>query len=145
VIIVPKNSKSNWYWPTLETTIDAVKASDGAFWASIFVASVTTIFATIALYTKTSIATIDPSAYIDAALFLFIAWRIRRRSRTFAVVGLVLFVVEKVFLFISAPQASAPSIIMSVLILLLFINGVRGNFALHRIAKRQTLDTVAGA
>jgi hypothetical protein len=142
---VPKNSKSNWYWPNLETAIDAAKASDGAFWAAIFVASVTTIFATIALYTKTSIATIDPSAYVDAALFLFIAWRIRRRSRAFAVVGLVLFIVEKVFLFILAPQASASSIIMSVLILLFFINGVRGNFALHRFAKRQVLGTAADA
>jgi hypothetical protein len=142
---VAEKSKSNWYWPTLETPADAIKASNGAFWGAIFVASVTAVFATIALYTKVSIATIDASAYIDAGLFVVIAWRIRRRSRAFAVVGLVLFIIEKVLLFISAPQASTSGIFMSVLILLLFINGVRGNFALHRLAKQKQSAMVAEA
>src|SRR5690606_39163285 len=115
------------FWPKITDISSAESASDLGYWAAVVVAAMTTIFATIALVTRTEIATIDAWAYVDAALFGLIAWRIKRRSRAFAVIGLCLFILEKVFQF-AQPNMPSSGAIMAVLFLLLFVGGVRGTF-----------------
>ena len=129
-------TRDSWYWPTIVNIADAEGASNQGFWAAVFVAGITTVIATITVFTKSNIAGIDPSAYIDAALFALIAWRIKRRSKAFAIAGLCLFVFEKAYQFYVQPQVASLGSVMAILFLLLFISGVRGNFAFHRLAKK---------
>lgn len=134
-----ENSKgSTIFWPKITDISSAESASDLGYWAAVVVAAMTTIFATIALVTRTEIATVDAWAYVDAALFGLIAWRIKRRSRAFAVIGLCLFILEKVFQF-AQPNMPSSGAIMAVLFLLLFVGGVRGTFAFHRLSRAAAL------
>lgn len=133
---------SNVFWSKVVDLPSAIAASDQGFWAAIAVAAITTVFATIALVTKTDIATINAWAYLDAILFGLIAWRIRRRSRAFAVAGLCLFVIEKAVQF-AQPEVASSGAVMAVLFLLLFISGVRGTFAFHRLSRPDAAAPVA--
>lgn len=126
--------KGHWFWPRVIDLPSAIGASDQGFWAAIVVASITAIFATVALLVQAEIATINASAYVDAVLFGAIAWRIRRRSKFFAVFGLCLFIIEKAYQF-AQPQAVASGAIMAVVLLVFFTNGVRGTFAYHRFSR----------
>jgi hypothetical protein len=137
-----ETKQSNWFWPKIVDLPSAVSASDQGFWASVVVAAITAVLATIALATKTDIATINAWAYLDALLFGLIAWRIKRRSRAFAIAGLCLFILEKAFQF-SQSQSAASGSVMAVFLLLLFVSGVRGTFAFHRFSRIGTTPAVA--
>lgn len=126
-----KKRYNNWWWPTISDQTSAIEASKSGFWAAVFVAVVTTLFATISLVIQKEILSIDPWAYLDAFLFAVIAWRIRRYSRTFAVAGLVLFVIEKALLVQTQGAKGWP---MAIVLLLMFVSGVRGVFAYHRFS-----------
>ena len=132
-----------WFWPSVANLPDAVRASDQAFWAAVFVAAMTAVLATLAVTTHL-LPSLDASAYIDAFLFALIAWRIKRRSRAFAIVGLVLFIVEKAFQFVQTPPAAAGGIFMTLFLLLMFVSGVRGNYAIRRFSA-VTAQPAAGA
>lgn len=96
--------QERWYWPTFGNIADAEQASNQGFWAAAFCAVVTAVVATISVLSSHSIMGINSFAYVDAVLLVIIAWRIRRRSRVFAVIGLALFVAEKIFQFATQPQ-----------------------------------------
>ena len=132
--MVRRYESDSWYWPKLRNMADAAQAANGGFWAAIICAAFTAVFATISLFTKSSIAGIDAAAYIDAVLFAIIAWRIRRRSKAFAIIGLCLFVIEKIHQYATQPSLAVFGIFMTVILLLAFINGVRGTFAFHRLS-----------
>lgn len=127
-----RNQPVRWYWPTFGNVADAVQASNQGMWAAIFCAAVTAIMATISIFTANGVAGVHPSAYVDAVLFAVIAWRIHARSKAFAIVGLCLFVVEKVFQIATQPESIRFGIFLAIILLLCFISGVRGNFAYHR-------------
>ena len=137
-----EGTRDSWYWPKITNIADAAKASDQGFWAAVLVAGITTVIATITVFSGREIAAINPYAYIDAALFALIAWRIRRRSRAFAVVGLVLFLFEKIHQFSVEPQIASVGAIMAIFFVLLFINGIRGTFAFHRLAQKSLGSTL---
>ncbi|WP_052135300.1 hypothetical protein [Collimonas arenae] len=116
----------------------AQKAVKYGYWAAIIVAIVTAIFSTIAMAAQKKIATIDGTAYLDAALFAFIAWRIKKYSKMFAVIGVVLFLIEKILLIKTMGGAG---LFQAVFVMVLFINGVRGVFAYHRLLwQSQSVD-----
>ena len=129
-----QGARKSWYWPKISSVADAIEASNLGFWAAVFVAGLTAIFATLTLILKKDIVGVNPLAYIDAILFAVIAWRIRRRSRAFAVAGLCLFIVEKIVQFSTQPRIVGSASFMAAIITLLFINGVRGTFAFHRFS-----------
>ena len=83
------------------------------------------------MVSQKEIASIDAWAYVDAVLFTLIAWRIKKFSRAFAVVGVSLFIFEKVMF---AQSQGATGWAMAVFLLLMFINGARGVFAYHRFS-----------
>ncbi|WP_130618432.1 hypothetical protein [Dyella amyloliquefaciens] len=122
-----------WYWPEIGNLADAEQASNQGFWAAVVCAVVTVLIATVAITAGKSIAGIDATAYADAAAFAVIAWRIRARSKSFAVIGLVLFLIEKIIQFATQPLNLGFGIVVAVCLLLAFITGVRGTFAYHRL------------
>jgi len=124
--------QGRWYWPTTGRLADAERAADQGFWAALACAGVIALIATVSVFAQASVIGIDPFAYVDALLFAIIAWRIRRRSRAFAVIGLVLFILEKIYQFATQPMAYSGAIV-AIALLVAFANGIRGTFAYHRI------------
>ena len=113
----------------------AIAASNQGFWAAVIVAIFTFLLATVVLLTNSSIAAIyDTSAYFDALIFGIIAVGIRYRNRGFAIAGLCLFILEKIFQ-ISAGVFGGAGLLIAVYIILSFIHGIRGTFAIHRYRK----------
>ena len=124
-------ANSNWAWPTIENRASAVSAAKSGMWAAIIVAAVTALIATVALSYGKAIGGIDAWAYVDAAIFAIIAFGIWRMSRAAAVIGLLLFIAERVDMYVSAHSFS----VLSLLLLLMFVNGVRGTFGYRRFAE----------
>ena len=125
---------ANAWWPPVDTLDEAIKASDTGFWVAMIVAGMNALIATISVIQHTTIIGVDGSAYVDAALFAVIGWGIRRRARVSAVAGLLLFILEKVFQFITQP-GSFMGWGVAVFLLLGFVGGVRGTFAYHRLSR----------
>jgi hypothetical protein len=128
-----------WYWPAVDDVRGAKAASDQGFWGAVVVAGFTALVATISLITRSSVGGIDALAYIDAIIFGVIAFGIRRRSRIAAVAGLSLFIVEKLFQ-LAQGEFNIFTTFMTGLLLVLFISGIRGNFAFHRLSASVARD-----
>lgn len=139
-----RNEPARWYWPAFGNLADAEQASNQGMWAAVFCAAVTAIMATISIFSANGVMGIHPSAYVDAVLFAVIAWRIRARSKGFAIAGLALFALEKVFQAVTQPQSMRFGIFLAVILLLCFISGVRGTFAYHRFKAEEADALPAG-
>ena len=74
----------------------------------------------------------DPSALVDAALFAIVAWGLWKKSRAAAVSGLLLYAIERLYMWSTVGMQNP---IVPVLLTLMFINGVRGTFAWKRLAR----------
>lgn len=72
----------------------------------------------------------DGWVLIDAALFGAIAWRIFRLSLPWSIVGLLLFLGEKVYMFMGHPVAHG-NIIVAFFFFLAYVNAVRGGLYLQ--------------
>ncbi|UHQ20298.1 hypothetical protein LVB87_03815 [Lysobacter sp. KIS68-7] len=134
--------KSNVFWPKIDDLESAINAERLGSWAAFAVAAITVVFTTIVVYAGEEIGGIGPYAYVDAVMFAVIGWRIRRHSRGFAVAGLALWIVEKGYQ-IAMTDAAKSGAIMGILLLLMFISGVRGTFAYHRF-KSETPAVMQG-
>lgn len=66
---------------------------------------------------------------VDAALFAVVAWRTWCGSRAFAVAGLSLYALEVLYNVVTHPPGVG---ILTIIIMLALINGVRGTFGLHK-------------
>jgi len=142
--VAKRSEPARWYWPAFGNIADAEQASNQGMWAAVFCAAVTAIMATISIFASTGVMGIRPSAYVDAVLFAIIAWRIHARSKGFAIAGLVLFAIEKVFQVITQPQSMRFGIFLAVILLLCFMSGVRGTFAYHRFKAEEANALPAG-
>lgn len=120
---------ANWAWPEI---IDEDSARDAAHmaggWAGV-VAGLTTLFAIISIFGGISVMGIRAWSLLDAALFAVVAWRIWCGSRAFAVAGLALYSLEVLYGVVTHPPGIG---ILTVIIMLALINGVRGTFGLHK-------------
>ncbi|HZE79581.1 MAG TPA: hypothetical protein VE604_01690 [Candidatus Polarisedimenticolia bacterium] len=120
---------ANWAWPEI---IDEDSARDAAHmaggWAGV-VAGLTTLFALISIAGGMRIMGIGPLSLIDAALFGVVAWRTWCGSRAFAVAGLSLYGLEVLYGVVTHPPGIG---VLTVIILLALINGVRGTVGLHK-------------
>lgn len=125
--------KQNFIWPKIVDAKSATEAVNTGFWAAVIVASITAIFATWAIVSGSGVGPIDGWAYLDAIFFGIIAWRIKRYSRAFAVIGLLLFIVEKALLAQTQGAAGWP---LAIIMLIMFITGVRGVFAYHKYSSQ---------
>jgi hypothetical protein len=120
---------ANWAWPEI---IDEDSARDAAHmaggWAGV-IAGITTLFAFISIVSGTSILGINAFSLVDAALFGVVAWQTWRGSRAFAVTGLSLYGLEVLYSVMKHPPGIG---VLTVIIMLALINGVRGTFGLHK-------------
>lgn len=128
-----ETKREKWYWPTIVDLPGAIAASNKGVWAAGIVAVLTFMVATVSLFLDQDAIGINPWSYVDAVVFGLIAWGIHRRSRICAVAGLVLFAVEKI---IQLATFGLGILGMGVagFFLVLFVIGVKGTFAYHRLA-----------
>jgi len=133
-------ANKRWWWPEVETREGAEGAIQQAFWAAVVVAALTALFAMLgALGVGFALGLgIDAWAFLDAALFAGIAFGLRRRSRVAAWAGLLLFGLEKIYLW---NRNGVQGLWLAVIIFLLFIGGVRGTSALSRM-RSAPIDSV---
>ena len=131
----------NRYWPQIADRETARRVARQAFWGAVLVSGITAVFATLAAF-GTSLAGVGTSAFGDAALFGFIALGIWRMSRVAAVSGLVLFVLERIWMWRDNPRAG--NIIVAVLFTVAFANGVRATFRYHRLLAAESTSADTG-
>ncbi|HJS51053.1 MAG TPA: hypothetical protein VJ781_04065 [Pyrinomonadaceae bacterium] len=131
-------SNEKWYWPTIVDLPGAIAASNKGVWAAGIVAAITFIVATMSLLLGQAVGGFDPWSYIDAVLFGLIAWGTYRRSRICAVTGLVLFIIEKAFQLV-AFGLGILGLGVAGFFVVLFVIGVKGTFAFHRLRSAQRI------
>ena len=122
-------------WPPVSDESWAKIASHEGIYAAAFVAIDTAIFATGSVlgYYHGSI-TVD--SFFDAAIFAAIAWGIFKSSRTASALGIALQLCELAVKLSSSPEEMSSGVfVLNGVLLLLFLNGARGTFALHRLQK----------
>lgn len=120
---------ANWAWPEICDEDSARDATHrAAVWAAV-VAGLTALLAIAGIVASQPIFGIGPSALLDAALFGVVAWRIWNGSRPWAVTGLLLYCFEVIWSVATHPPGVG---ILTIIILLALVNGVRGTFGLHR-------------
>lgn len=119
----------NWIWPSIFDKESARQVARQGIWAAVFVASITALFATISL-TGTTIVQVDAWAYIDAVFFALIAFGIYKMSRIASILGLLLYLFERAYMWSTiGPKGLG----MAAIIILAFVNSVRGTFAYHKV------------
>ena len=131
--------KTNNFLPPIESLSDAQKVARMGTWAACFVTGMTAILAiaSIAGVLPSGIP-IDGWALVDAAIFAAIAWGIYQMSRVAAVAGLVIYILEKIYMHAVAGASIGAGLLVSLLITLAFVNAVRGTFAYHRMKQADT-------
>jgi hypothetical protein len=119
-----------WYWPTIEDEVSAEAAAQPAVGASAFFAAFTGLIATLSIIYNRPVFGFGGWSLVDAALFVVIAWRIKKMSRTWAVLGLLIYLLEVSFnVTTNKPGAVG---ILTVVFVLTYIGAIRGTFAFHR-------------
>ena len=120
-----------WLWPEIIDLESARAAARDARNAAIFVAVATVVFVLLSIMGTEFLQPLglDAWGFVDAAIFLVVAWGIHRMSRTAAVAGLIIYIAERLLIML---EAGSRGIILTIILTLLFIHGVRGTFAFHR-------------
>ncbi len=124
-----------WYWPTIEDESSAEHATKAAAGVSGFIAAITALLAVLSMVYHKPILGLDGLGLIDAAIFALIAWRISKASRTWAVVGLLMYLVEVGYKLATNPSGALG--ILTIIFILTYINAIRGAFAYHRYRKAE--------
>lgn len=125
----PSSHASNWFWPTITGLESAKQSARQGVWASMVVAVVT---AGVAILSHVGVPILDFNleALVDAALFAIVAWGIHKMSRTAAVGGLGLYLIERIYMW---SNHGPKGFIWVVIITLMYINAIRGTFQYHKI------------
>lgn len=122
------------YWPAITDGKTARDATMQGVGAAVFVASVTGLISILSIVLKHPVLGIDALGLVDAGLFAVIAWRIFRMSRSWALVGLLLYVGEAATR-VKNGFVSIPGLFVVFILIAGFSNGVGGVFGFHRFEK----------
>lgn len=112
---------------------DVLKKIRGAWMAGAF-STVITLGLTLLAFAGTSVAGFDAWNLVDVFLVAGLTWGIYRRSRFAAVAMIAYFVFSKVLMFAEGGKPSGA--IWALLFLYLYVQGARGTFQYHRLAKQ---------
>lgn len=139
-----KRAEGSGWWPSVETEVEAKGAAHQGAGAAVFVASVTALFSVLAMFDIRILPGFSPLSLVDAGLFAIVAWRIYRMSRVWALLGLLGYISERAYsMYVHGATATAGWVV-GVVILLGFVNGVRGTLAYHRLsASRDRIPIVS--
>ena len=133
---------ANWAWPEI---IDEDSARDAAHkaggWAA-FVAGLTALLAVISMTSGVSVMGVNSWSLIDAALFAVVAWRTWCGSRAWAVAGLGIYCLGVLYRVATNPPGIG---ILTIIIILALINGVRGTFGLHKFIEMKKQEAMNAA
>lgn len=138
----------NWFlnmlWPKLSDLDSANHAADIGYFAAMIIAVISVVLSTIALIMSFDRLILELVSvwvffvvgygYVKAAVFFLIAWRIKKYSRVFSIIGLALHVID-------VPDSN---IYLGIYLftLFMFISGVRGVFAYHNFSKFYPARTI---
>lgn len=125
----------SWFWPAIEDESSAEHATKAAVGVSGFVAGVTGLLAILSIVYRKPIFGLDGLGLIDAALFAVVAWRISKLSRAWAIVGLVLYLVEIGFKLVTNPSGALG--VLTIVFILAYLSAIRGTFAYHRYRRME--------
>jgi hypothetical protein len=117
----------DWVWLKVDSRRRAQNAIEVGFWAAIFVSGMAAIFLLITVLKDPEQLAIGE--VLGVVVFAFIAFGIRRRSRTAAFAALILYALDRIHALISGAHGN---LVLPVLITLAFLNAVRGALAYHR-------------
>lgn len=134
--------KQNSLWPDIDSLESARETANQGFWAAILVAVFTTIMVLVTSQTGSmdNLPPMNAWSFIDVGIYVAIALGIRKMSRIAAVCGLLLYSIDRIYLW--SQTGANGSVVLSIFFMLAFIHGVRGTFAYHRL-RRQSLQESA--
>ncbi|HEX9367133.1 MAG TPA: hypothetical protein VF921_10910 [Vicinamibacterales bacterium] len=131
-------------WPKIVDADSAEKTITVASQAAFFVAGITALVAAIAIVNGPFLG-FDGWSMVDAALMAVAGWRIKRHSRAWAVVAVVYWAYSIVIKVMTVPASATGGVLVSLFILMAFVGGARGAFALPRYQKVAPGSTVVPA
>jgi hypothetical protein len=126
-------TKRNAFWPDVSTLEEARWAAKQGVWAAVFVALVTGIVASVAVFLHKSIFGVGGSGFVDATIFAAVAYGIEKNSRFAAVSGLVIYLVERIFMLKAGGGGGGGATVMVVFLTLAFVTAIRGTFAYRKL------------
>lgn len=130
---MPQTGSGRWYWQDVSSLEGAQKAINSGWYTAATVTGLTTVAAALAIFSGSAVGGIDGSALVDACLAGIITWRIWRKSRAWSVVGLVYWILSVALKLASGVSGAVGAV--SIIVLLGFINAVRGTFAYAKLRK----------
>jgi hypothetical protein len=114
----------SWFWPAIEDESSAEAAANAAVGVSAFIAAVTALLSIMSIAYRKPIGGIDGWGLVDALIFVVIAWRIRRMSRAWAIVGLLMYLLEVGYKLVESPSSGAIGVLTIVFILFISARSV---------------------
>ncbi len=135
--ILWKNDFRKLYWPAMTTAEVAQKCVKNAANVAYFVAGATALLVLLAWFDVVHL--VSKWSALDALAFMVLGFFISRGSRVAAIIGLTFYMVEalgRIATSEDADQAAGGLSILTLVLILFFVNGIRGAFALARL--RQT-------
>jgi hypothetical protein len=128
-----------WYWPKVTGLKEAEQAAHEGAGVCFVIATFTAIVAGMSLWLDKPVLGIHAGAFVDAIIFAIAGWRVWRLSRIWAVLALVIYVMERVYaLEVTSGPVPPAGAFISVVITLVLISGVRGTFAYHAFKKKES-------
>ena len=116
---------------TIEDVDSAKKAARLGLYASMFVSAFGIIW--IVFKQPELIAEYGYGVFIDSLVFALIAWGIYKMSRTASVLGLLFYLFQQIVAYPSFGfEFKVRRIMMPAILILMFINSIRGTFAFHK-------------
>jgi hypothetical protein len=131
----------SWYRPDLSDLDGAKTACRSGMWCAIVVASITSLFAFLAIAGIKAFP-IDGSALFDAALFGGIAFGLSRCSRFAGVAGFGLFLLERIYM-VAKTGFMVGTGIFGIILLIGFFNAMRGAFAYKKLQSYTAVPLVS--
>ena len=119
----------SWYWKEIDDKYSAEDATKAAVGISYFVAGLTTLLAVLSLVYAKPIFGASGSSLVDAILFFLVAWRMRKLSRAWTIIGLVLYILEAVY---AIGTRGGGIGVLTIVFIIAYVNAVRGVFAYHK-------------
>ncbi len=122
-----------WYWPEIHDEGSAENAVKPAVGVSGFVAVVSGTIAILSIYYQKPVLGFTGWSLVDALVFVLITWRIAKMSRAWAVVGLIMYLLEVGFNLGTGKPGSLG--VLTIVFILTYVGALRGTFAYHKFRK----------
>lgn len=132
-----EKKQGHWLWPDVSTIEGAEAAAGEGTKAALAIVLLAVVPSLYVMY-KVPEYSFPIRAMIEAAVFCVIAVGNYHALRTTAVLGLVIFVVEKAYLFATVGPSGVRGVLLFLFITYFLFHGVRGTFGYHRLLKAQS-------